>query len=110
MINEVINSKSDWAGEFLYFRHQGKLKPGASTQVWAVEGSISRSALGIVRWMANWRCYAYYTTGLNVIMDAKCLLEIGQFTKLQTDRLKATWPMRGEQKRKPVLELSSALS
>ena len=102
MINGVVNTNNDWSGKWLLFRDTGKLKPGATTHVWTVEGLDTRIPLGIIRWWAAWRKYTYLPLP-NLVFDSGCLNELAEFCEMQTKLLTKTWPARGEQKRKPVV-------
>lgn len=56
------------------------------TKVYAVLSKNDNSQLAIIKWYANWRCYAFYPEN-GTIWEEDCLGAIAQFLKdLMADR------------------------
>jgi hypothetical protein len=47
------------------------------TQIWKVESAHTGVDLGVVKWYASWRRYAFFPG--NTLFDADCLREIASF-------------------------------
>jgi hypothetical protein len=74
----------DWCkGDYLKFKDEGKVSPGAKTNRWSVWSRHDSSVLGEVRWYVCWRQYVYIPLA-NKLYDKKCLREVAAFCEQVT--------------------------
>lgn len=62
------------------------------TNIWSVT-SMHGDELGQIRWMAAWRCYAFYPATLTAFEES-CLRKIAKFCEEETDKLRQQWKKR----------------
>ena len=65
---------SDW----LHFESYG-LTPSGKTSIWGVIARQSGDQVGMVKWAAPWRRYAYFPGLEGQWLDARCLRDIAAF-------------------------------
>jgi hypothetical protein len=64
--------------EWLLFEDRG-LTPSGKTSIWAVIGRQTQTQLGLVKWAAPWRRYAFFPAPGCQWLDAICLRDIAAF-------------------------------
>jgi hypothetical protein len=60
------------------------LSPSGKTKLWNVSSLMNGEVIGVVKWYAAWRKYAYFPVGESVY-DVTCLADISKFLKQETD-------------------------
>jgi hypothetical protein len=75
--------------KYIEFHWAGYSKSGA-TETWNVMPKDNSGSLGIIKWFAAWRCYAFYPPLVETVFEKQCLRDIANFcekvTKLQREK------------------------
>lgn len=81
-ITQADQAGEDFDGTFIRFRMEAP-NSKKKTQVWVVSGDGGSSLLGVVKWFARWRRYAYFPLG-ECVYEECCLREIAMFIEQRT--------------------------
>lgn len=86
MLNRVDDKWTQ--GKYLNFKDEGRIAPGAVTHKFTVTNRAKGHFLGTVKWMWNWRKYAFFTA--DIVLDEGCMTELIEFmsglTQAQKER------------------------
>ena len=70
-----------------------EISPAVKTRRWCVQTAGGDHGLGIVKWIARWRCYGFEPF-LNTVYEKDCLRDIAEFYEQQTKAHKAAAAQR----------------
>jgi hypothetical protein len=59
------------------------------TDIYTVRSAHNQTNLGVIKWHAPWRRYAYHSQGEHVILDSACMREVVEhLNKLMAARVR----------------------
>ena len=70
-----------WEGDYVKGRYISFVRTGNSdsgkTMIWEVRDE-DQGRIGVVKWFASWRCYAFYPES-NTVYETRCLYDLSDF-------------------------------
>ena len=63
---------------------------GRKTDVWEVWSKYESCSLGVIKWKANWRKYAFFPSA-DTVFEQDCMKDISGFIEKETKEYKKDW-------------------